>query len=110
MKREANHACNEKLWAWKQKRYAMSVARMAVQERGQDMPTKPESLDKEKEEEGGNNSTSPISVAQDSSFVQRYHQSASGDPILRTPAEVDPDRDWAVGRLALATLYRVGIS
>jgi hypothetical protein len=52
MKQEANHAYNEKLWAWKQKRYAMSVARMAAQERGEDMPTKPESLDKEKEEEG----------------------------------------------------------
>jgi hypothetical protein len=33
-----------------------------------------------------------------------------GGHSLRAPAEVDPDRDWTIGRLASASRSRIGIS
>jgi hypothetical protein len=42
-KREANRACDKKLWEWKQRRQAWSTAQMAVRVRVEDTPSEPES-------------------------------------------------------------------
>jgi hypothetical protein len=56
-KREVNHARNEKLWARKQRRQALSAAHREARERGEDTPTKLGSLDED--EEGGGEVTPP---------------------------------------------------
>jgi hypothetical protein len=50
VKREANRAHNEKMWARKQKGQAWSATRRAARERGEDIPTEPGSSGEEEEE------------------------------------------------------------
>jgi hypothetical protein len=51
VRREANGADNERRQAWKQRRWFRSAARMAVRARGEETPSKTESLGDDDEEE-----------------------------------------------------------
>jgi hypothetical protein len=56
---EANRACNEKLWAPKERSLARSATHRVMKEQGEGTPTKSESL--AEEEEGGGVTLPPLS-------------------------------------------------
>jgi hypothetical protein len=97
----AIHVHSERLWIWRCRRRAWSVAQAAAREWGEDTPSEPESSggdnkeEDEDEEKGGGNSPSPLSASHGPSLAWWPLLPASGDLCQGVPDEMSSDGDRA---------------